>query len=407
MFKRHYDDLVLDGKETVAISRLVEGLHTPAYIYDLDAILARYAFVCEAFSGKVAVHFAMKSNNHPVILRALAAAGCGVDVVSGGEMHRALECGFPADRIVFSGVGKSESEIKDALTKGVKQLNVESAPELLRVARIARDMALPERRARVALRVNPDVNPETHPYITTGFRENKFGLDFEELDGLIPIFEDEKKHLELVGLTLHIGSQIRSAKPFHEAIEKTLKLYDKFKDKGFTLQSFDIGGGFGIDYENGDLGAEEKEFNLYAQQVLKSLEGKVKSILCEPGRFLVGHFGILVSQVQYVKRTPHKKFVILNTGMNHIMRPALYEAFHRIEPIHCDEKADAESFDIVGPICESTDVLGKNRNLPKTVMEGDWLAILDAGAYGAVMASDYNLHPRPVEMVISKGKIVT
>lgn len=406
MFRRTKLDLVLDGTEPVAVSQLVEGLHTPAYIYDLDGILRRYHFVRDAFAGKVSVHFAVKSNNHPTILKALAAAGCGVDVVSGGEMHRALECGFPADRIVFSGVGKSESEIKDALSKGVMQLNVESAPELLRVARIARDLALPERRARVALRVNPDVNPETHPHITTGFRENKFGLDFEELDGLIPIFEAERKHLELVGLTLHIGSQIRSAKPFHEAIEKTLKLYDKFKAKGFTLESFDIGGGFGIDYEKDDLTGEEREFTLYAQQVLKSLEGKVKTILCEPGRFLVGHFGALVSQVQYVKRTPHKKFVILNTGMNHIMRPALYEAYHRIEPLHCDVGAESESFDVVGPICESTDVLGRDRQLPKTVIEGDWLAILDAGAYGAVMASDYNLHPRPVEIVVSKGRII-
>lgn len=403
MFQRTNGDLAIGN---TALKTFLDGIHTPVYVYDLDAILDRYAFVRNAFQNKVDVHFAMKANNHPIILRALAQAGCSVDVVSGGEMHRALECGFPADRIVFSGVGKSEVEIKDAIQKGVKQLNIESAPELLRVARIAREMALPERRVRVALRVNPDVNPETHPHITTGFRENKFGLDFDELDGLLPIFATDKKHLQLVGLTLHIGSQIRQAKPFHEAIQKTLKLYDKFKENGLPLESFDVGGGFGIDYEKGDLVQEEKEFQDYAQQVVTALSGKVSKILSEPGRFIVGHFGVLLSQIQYVKRTPHKKFVILNTGMHHIMRPALYDAFHRIEPLKLDKAAETESFDIVGPICESTDFLGRDRELPKTLIEGDWMAILDAGAYGSVMANDYNLHAKPIELVISKGKVV-
>ncbi len=403
---------IVQGSATVAVSDVVG--QEPTYIYDLDGIIERYQFVARSFENKASVHFAMKANNHPKILKALALAGCGVDVVSGGEMKRALECGFSANRIVFSGVGKTEKEIEEAIRAQVFQINLESAPELLRVIKISEKLK-PTLKPRLAIRVNPDVNPDTHPSIKTGFRDNKFGLDFEEMPELLKIFEQNKNTVSLVGLTLHIGSQIREARPFFEAIEKTLRLYKDIESKGFDLETFDVGGGFGIDYSNPADGhssvitsyaKEEQAYQEYTSHILKLLDGQVKQILTEPGRFIVGHFGVLVSEIQYIKKTPYKNFVILDSGMNHLMRPALYEAYHHMSPLKSIPTVAYEKFDIVGPICESTDVFGYDRLLPSAISQGDRLAIFDAGAYGAVMANDYNLHAAPIETVVSKGKVI-
>ncbi|MEK6556137.1 MAG: diaminopimelate decarboxylase [Bdellovibrionota bacterium] len=414
MFRYQNDVLsVVQGPQSVAVADLVG--QDPAYIYDLDGIIERYQFVAQSFENKASVHFAMKANNNPKILKALAKAGCGVDVVSGGELKRALECGFAANKIVFSGVGKTEKEIEQALKAGVFQINLESSPELQRVIQLTLKLK-PSTKPRLAIRVNPDVNPETHPNIKTGFRDNKFGLDFEEIPELLKIFEQNKSLVSLVGLTLHIGSQIREASPFFEAIDKTLKLYKEIEKKGFFLETFDVGGGFGIDYSQPGLDgkpklvqtfmAEEKAYEEYTAHIMKKLKSEVKQILTEPGRFIVGHFGVLVSEIQYIKRTPYKSFAILNSGMNHLMRPALYEAYHHISPLNWSPTSAQEKFDIVGPICESTDVFGFDRYLPKDIKQGDHLAIFDAGAYGAVMANDYNLHALPVETVVSKGKVI-
>lgn len=400
-----YDDQrlsIVSETGCVNLASLTAADGGPFYVYDLDGLLARFKALREAFARPVSIHFAVKANNHPEILRALARAGAGADVVSEGEIRHSLECGFPGDKIVFSGVGKTKKEIRFALKAGVKQINVESVPELIRVADIARELKV---KAPVALRMNPDVDANTHPYIRTGFRENKFGLDFAEMDALLGVLHNNSSVLELRGLTLHIGSQIREIAPFREAIEKTLRLHDVLTQKGFQLKTFDIGGGLGIDYHSADIAADLKLLQDYAATVNELTQGRDFEVLCEPGRFLVARFGALIGQVQYIKETPYKTFAILDTGMHHLMRPALYEAYHRILPLS-QSTGDERLFDVVGPICESADVIGHERLLPAGLKEGDFLAIMDAGAYGAVMASTYNMRELPRQIVVSQGKVL-
>jgi diaminopimelate decarboxylase len=248
----------------------------------------------------------------------------------------------------------------------------------------------------VALRVNPDVKTETHPYIQTGFRDNKFGLDFTEMPDLLVQLKNTQ-HVRLVGLTLHIGSQIRDIKPFEIAIQKALDLYASIEAQGFALESFDVGGGIGIDYAHQDITKDEELIKEYGELLNRLVPKKIKNLILEPGRILVARFGRLVTKVQYVKRTPFKNFIVVDAGMNHLIRPALYEAFHHIELVR-KTNAQKEIFDVVGPIWGSSDVLGFDRYLPGDIQEGDMLIVHDAGAYGAVMMSDYNLRPRAAEL---------
>lgn len=394
--------IVQPGGE-ITLADIARNRKTPFYVYDLDGMVERLKLLQKALPS-VAIHYAVKANHHREILKAFAQHQVGADVVSKGEFERALECGISGERIVFSGVGKTADEIRFALQNNVKQLNIESIPELERVASIAREMGV---RAPVALRMNPDVDANTHPYIRTGFRENKFGLDFSEIEPIVRVLHNNSS-LELRGLTLHIGSQIRETKPFVEAIEKTLRLFESLIKQGFQLSTLDIGGGLGIDYQSGDLKPDEELLNEYASRVreLASRLPQSVRILCEPGRFIVARFGALVGQIQYIKETPYKTFVILNTGMNHLMRPSLYEAYHRILPLEESGNGESRLVDVVGPICESADVLGHERILPASLKAGDYLAVMDAGAYGAVMASRYNLHELPDEVIVSKGKVL-
>ena len=357
----------------------------------MDGIKKRFEILQKSFQKKVSIHYAMKANFNVHILSALAEAGACVDVVSVGEMKAALMAGFRSEQIIFSGVGKTQHEISFAIQNQIRQINVESPSELRRIVQVSESL---KQSVEVCFRMNPDVNPETHPYITTGFRENKFGMD----ESFLPELEDILKtatHVKLVGLTIHIGSQIMDLKVLHEAIVKTKPLFQSLRERGFPLSRFDVGGGLGIDYQNQDLLMEHKMMQDYAHLIESELASLDCEIQCEPGRWLVGHFGILVAQVQYIKKTQYKNFVILDTGMNHLMRPSLYKAYHKLWPVQ-QRSGEEKSYDVVGPICESSDFIGMDRKLTP-LEEGDFLVISDAGAYGYAMASQYNLHEMPEE----------
>ena len=342
------------------------------------------------------VHFALKANNQIEVLKTFVAAGFGADVVSLGEIERAIDAGFKPSSIIFSGVGKTKFEITSALEKNIAQINIESGPELERIIDCAKELSKP---AKVALRVNPDVEAKTHPHIRTGFRDNKFGVGFTEVSELLDLIKKNSEHVKLIGLTLHIGSQICDIEPFSEAIRKTLDLYKSIEAQGFDLSVFDVGGGLGIDYKNSNPKSDEDLIEKYFLSVRNLLENQVQTVAFEPGRVLVARCGVLLTEVQYVKRTPYKSFVIVDTGMHHLLRPALYEAYHRIELVR-KSSSQIEVFDVVGPICESTDVLGSARALPSDIKSGDILAIYDVGAYGAVMGSRYNLHEMAKEVAL-------
>lgn len=393
---------VLSGGKFVPFESLVDSSAAPAYIYDLDDIFARCQRFSSAFKAKAKIHYAMKANHHPEVLRIFREVGFGVDVVSGGEVELALKVGFKPEQIVFSGVAKTRSEIEFALKTGIRQINVESPSEFRRIAEVAQSLTTV---APVALRFNPDVNPETHPYIRTGFRENKFGMDASFIGEIESILREHKKQLRLVGITLHIGSQLRDMSPLLEAVRKSIPLFQRLKEGGHPLVSFDVGGGLGIDYHSAETAGELQALDEYARGLLTLLEPLQCEILCEPGRLLVGRAGALLCQVQYIKETPFKRFAIVNTGMHHLLRPALYEAFHRILPLKESSGREVKTYDVVGPICESADVLGHERAFAE-LKEGDWLAIMDAGAYGSVMASQYNMQGLPREVAVRSGEVL-
>jgi len=386
-----------DASSTWRLSEFCKNKDQAFYLYHLEHFKQRAAFYRACLSAKDRVHFAMKANSHPRVLKAAREAGLGLDLVSGGELEKAFAAGFAPDQVIFSGVGKSSADLKAALKEPISQINVESPMELERIAGIAKEM---NRTARVAFRYNPNVSADTHPYIRTGFKENKFGMDESFLPELTRILQKHPKHLKLVGLSLHIGSQILNVDSLVEAVEKTLPVFNYFKGLGQPLESFDVGGGVGISYEKDEDQKEYDRVKEFFRRVHPLLDPLGVRVFCEPGRFLIARAGMLFTQVEYVKRTPYKNFVIVNTGMHHLMRPSLYKAYHRILPLH-QPVAGASPFlcDVVGPVCESSDVLGYDRSLPR-LNSGDWLVVLDVGAYGAVMASDYNSFPRPPEFFI-------
>lgn len=367
----------------------------PTYVYHLEGMIKRFQAFQKAFNGQVEVHYAVKANGHPEVLKALSGAGCGADIVSGGEMDQCLKNGFKPQDIVFSGVGKTKKEIEKALSLQIKEINVESPAELKRVAQMSQDLGLT---ASISLRMNPDVNPDTHPYIKTGFRDNKFGMDASFLPELISILK-ESPQLMLKGLSMHIGSQILEVDSYLEAIEKMWPLFEELQSKGFPLETFNIGGGLGIQYESRNPSKDFELIEEFGQKVCKAFENRAVRVLCEPGRMIVGPEGLLLTEVEYIKTTPYKNFAIVNTGMHHLIRPALYQAYHQIVPVELHEERALVEYDIVGPICESSDVLGSKRKL-KELREGELLAILDSGAYGASMKSVYNSQTDPKEVVI-------
>lgn len=401
-FKYIENELCILGSATpVKVSDIAFHCDAPVYVYDLEDVLERYKLFHGSFSKPVSVHYAVKANANPTVLESLGKIGSGVDVVSGGEIEVALEAGIRPDKIVFSGVGKTVSELTKAIDLGIKQINVESPQELVRIAGLCKQLGA---KARVAFRMNPDVDPETHPYIKTGFRENKFGMDESFLPELLSVVKDHPEQLDLVGLTMHIGSQLRDLSSTLEAIDKTRAVYEDLLAQGFSLKTFDVGGGLGINYEKEPGDEDGHLIQEYGRKVSERLKGLDTEVLCEPGRILTARSGVLLGQIQYIKKSPYKNFAILNTGMHHLIRPSLYQAYHRILEVQRHPDRPLVKYDVVGPICESSDVLGLNRELPE-LESGEWLAIADSGAYGYSMASLYNAHALAKEVVVYKGQV--
>ncbi|MFH0880302.1 MAG: diaminopimelate decarboxylase [Lentisphaerota bacterium] len=385
--------------EGVSVASLAKKYGTPLYVYSQSHFQSQCRELAEAMKEfKPLICFSVKTNTNGAVIRNFLKEGAGVDVVSGGELFRARRAGVPADKIVFAGVGKTVAEIEYALGEDILFFTVESEPELERIARCATRM---KKTARIAFRVNPDVDPRTHKYISTGKKENKFGLD------LVRVEKDYARaaklpSVEIVGLHMHIGSQILSPVPFAEALERVTPLCLRLKARYPSFRYIDIGGGLGIRYKDGQKPMEPKQF---ARTVAPFLRKLGLALVMEPGRFLVGNAGILVAQVQYVKEGPSKQFVVTDAGMNDLIRPPLYQAHHDILPV---KQTTKKIFgDMVGPICESSDFIATDRDLP-CVTEGGLLAVMSAGAYGFSMASNYNSRCRAAEVLVSgkKSKLI-
>jgi diaminopimelate decarboxylase len=383
----------------VSLETLARQFGTPLYVYSADQIVERLEMFQQALAERDhLVCYAVKANSALAILRLLAKRGAGFDIVSGGELERVIAADPEAvDRVVFSGVGKTVEEIDRALLAGILEFNVESEAELELLAARARKL---KRRTRFALRVNPDVFAETHPYISTGLREHKFGIDIRQALGIYRSAAGNK-WLEPHGVSVHIGSQIRSADPFGAALERLNKLMRRLSREGIELKSVDAGGGLGIDYHGGsfDPAAHVQE---YAAAVSRALDGFTGRLLLEPGRFLVAQAGALVARVLQVKRNGRKTFVITDAAMNDLIRPALYQAYHEIVPVK-PRSGRARIVDVVGPVCETGDFFARDRKLAP-VEPGDLVALLDAGAYGMAQSSNYNTRPRAPEVLVEGGE---
>jgi diaminopimelate decarboxylase len=383
----------------VSLEGLARRYGTPLYVYSADQILERLGMFQQAFHGREhLVCYSVKVNSALAILKLLADRGTGFDIVSGGELERVLAAAPEAAcRIVFSGVGKTEAEIDLALRAGILEINVESEAEL---ALLAARAAKLKKKARFALRVNPDVFADTHPYISTGLREHKFGIDIRQA---LRIYKSVagNRWLEAHGVSVHIGSQIRSAEPFGAAMERLNKLAGQLRREGIVLKAIDAGGGLGIDYHAGSFDAAAK-VREYAEAIQNGLDGFEGRLLLEPGRFLAAQAGALVARVLYVKRNGRKTFVITDAAMNDLIRPALYQAHHEIVPVR-PRAGKSRTVDVVGPICESGDFFARDRKLGP-VKPGDLVALLDAGAYGMAQSSNYNTRLRPAEVLVEGAK---
>jgi diaminopimelate decarboxylase len=380
--------------ENIKIEDLAHGFGTPLYVYSYHTLIDHYLKLESAFAQiKPLICYSVKANSNLSILKALIAKGAGLDIVSGGELFRAKKAGCPAQRIVYASVGKTDQEISAAIKQGILFFNVESLAELKNINRIARGL---NKITRVAIRINPDVEAKTHKYITTGKITNKFGIDLESAYKIL-LLRENFRNLNICGLHIHIGSQITQSAPFVEAIKKVSNFIQRLKSKGIALEYLNIGGGLGIIYDQ----EEPQTAQIYADEIIPLLKKTRLKIIMEPGRFIVGNAGILVVKVLYIKNTPKKKFIIVDGGMNDLVRPSLYSAYHNILPLHKISKT--EKADVVGPICESGDFLAKERLVAK-VKEGDYLAVMSAGAYGFSMSSNYNSRLRLAEVMVVKDK---
>ena len=376
--------------ESVPLTAVAERFGTPCYVYSRAALTNALLEFQQELSGLDAlVCYAMKANSNLAVLNVFARLGAGFDIVSGGELQRALAAGGDPQKIVFSGVGKRVDEIRQALDAGILCFNVESAAELERLNEVAGSHG---RKAPISLRVNPDVDAKTHPYISTGLKENKFGVAFEEALALYRRAA-ELPHLTINGIDCHIGSQLLDAAPFAEALDKLLQLVDRLQSEGIQLHHIDLGGGLGIRYRD----ETPPSIQDYLAPLLGELKNRRLKILFEPGRRLVGNAGILLTRVEYLKPGEAKNFAIVDAAMNDLARPVLYDAWHDIQAV-TPRAGSPRAWDIVGPVCESSDFLGRER--PLDLQAGDVLAIMSAGAYGMTMSSNYNTRPRAAEVMI-------
>ena len=383
--------------EELPLTQLAEQFGTPLYVYSKKALVTAftaYEQACLNVDGKrrARIFFAVKANSNLAVMNCFKELGAGFDLVSGGELERALAIGADPASLVFAGVGKSAAEIRLALTVGVKCLNVESIAELEQINHIAAELSC---RAPISLRVNPDVDAQTHPYISTGLKDNKFGIAYHEI---LKTYREAAllSHLDVVGIDCHIGSQITSTAPYLDALDKVLDLVTQLKKEGIGLRHLDLGGGLGIDYGNESPPATTEFTNALLDRIAERGFANLE-ILLEPGRSLVGNAGALLTRVEYIKLGASKNFCIVDAAMNDLLRPALYSAYHAIVALQKNGVA-AQIYDVVGPVCESGDWLGKDRSL--AIKANDYLAILSAGAYGFTMASNYNTRPRPAEVMV-------
>lgn len=379
--------------EDVSLIQIAEDFGTPTYVYSASALADQYRRFAEAFAGQDAtICFAVKANANQAVLTLLAGMGAGADVLSEGELRRAVAAGIPGSRIVFSGVGKSRHEIALALETGVGQINVESTAELAAISEIAKAMG---KRAPIALRVNPDVDARTHAKITTGRKDNKFGIDLSQAED---VYAEAARlpGIDVVGIAVHIGSQLTTLKPFADAFALVAELAESLRRKGIAIRRLDLGGGLGVTYRD-ETPPDPKD---YAAMVAGTVGHLGVSLVLEPGRLIAANAGILLTRVLYLKPGEARNFVIVDAGMNDLMRPALYDSWHRIDPVR-DPGREAPTMlaDVVGPVCETSDIFAHQRSLPM-LEEGDLLAIRSAGAYGAVMASTYNSRPLVAETMV-------
>ena len=379
--------------ESIPLDRLAAEHGTPLYVYSTATLTRHWRVLHRSLSGiRHTVCYAVKANSNLAILSLFARLGSGFDIVSGGELYRVLKAGGDPRKVVFSGVGKRDDEIAFALEAGVRVIDVESAPELARVSIVARRLGV---RAPVALRVNPDVDPKTHPYISTGLRENKFGVAVDEARRLYALAAKDDA-LEVKGVACHIGSQITTVRPFLDAIDRLLALVADLGKQGIRIGHLDVGGGLGISYKD-EQPPHPDEYGAAIRKALARFDGEV---LLEPGRMLVGNAGVLLTRVLYVKKSGRKTFVIVDAAMNDLIRPALYEAYHTLERVGPPRPGEREVVcDVVGPICESSVFLAKGRRMPEPAA-GDLIAVRSAGAYGFAMASNYNARPRAAEVLV-------
>ncbi len=384
--------------EDVPLSRIVKEVGSPCYVYSHRTLVRHFRAYDGAFKNiPHIVAFAMKSNSNLAILRLMAKEGSGVDIVSGGELYRAMKAGVPAQKIVFAGVGKSPEEIRDALKADILMFNVESPAEVQAINDVAASIGV---KARVALRINPDIDPKTHPYISTGLKKSKFGI---AADRAIEEFKAASalSHIEVVGVHKHIGSQLTEVTPFVEALKKVLGLVQTLKEQGINIRYINIGGGLGITYSD-ETPPQPKDL----AEAISPLVRDLKCVLImEPGRVIVGNAGVLITKVLYTKEGEAKRFLIVDAAMNDLIRPSLYGAYHDIRPLHENSTHNPKhTVDVVGPVCESGDFLAKDRQLPD-MKAGELMAVMSAGAYGFVMSSNYNSRPRVPEVLVNEGQI--
>ncbi len=392
-----YVDGVLHAEGVSAVT-LAERFGTPLFVYSRAALTEAYNAYAQACTGhRASVHVAVKANSNLAVLNVFARLGAGFDIVSGGELARVLAAGGQAKDVVFSGVGKSADEMRQALDAGVKCFNVESIPELDRLNAVARELG---KKAPISLRVNPDVDPKTHPYISTGLKANKFGVAFDEARSAYRAAA-ALEHLEVVGIDCHIGSQITEIAPYLDALDKLLDLVTQIEADGVRIHHVDVGGGLGITYSD----ETPPDTGLFVRTLLERIDARGhghREVFFEPGRSVTGNAGILLTRVEFLKPGAEKNFVIVDAAMNDLARPAMYQAYHAIDPV-VPRQETPRVYDVVGPICESGDWLGRERSL--AVEPGDLLAIRSAGAYGFAMSSNYNTRPRAAEVMVD-GKDV-
>ncbi len=381
--------------EDIPLERLDKAQGTPCYIYSHATLIRHFQAFDQAFAAVPhLVAFAMKANSNLAVLRLMASQGGGADIVSGGELFRALRAGISPDRIVFAGVGKSRREIHDALESGILLFNVESSAELQALNDVASEMGT---QARVALRINPDIDPRTHPYISTGLKKSKFGIG---ADQAVAAFHQAAALpcIQVVGVHAHIGSQLTDISPFVESLKKVSALIETLKSQGMPIRYLNIGGGLGITYAD----ETPPHPQALADAITPLLQKTQCEIIMEPGRVIAGNAGILLTRVLYLKETDAKKFVIVDAGMNDLLRPSLYDAHHDILPVRRNPQAPDNTVDVVGPVCESGDFFARHRVMP-AVKAGELLAVMSAGAYGFTMASNYNSRPRVPEILVKGG----